>query len=63
MIRSETKEDLIQIDTFDIFGGDREEDITKSRLQVCLIGDRIVGYISAIDNSCLCGHPLVSFLS
>ena len=42
MIRLGTKEDLIQIDTFDIFGGDREEDITKSRLQVYLIGDRFI---------------------
>ena len=62
MIRLGKTQDLIQIDTFDIFGGDREEDIAESRLQVYLIGDRIVGYISAIDSSCLCGHPLVSFL-
>lgn len=62
MIRLGTKEDLIQIDTFDIFGGDREEDIAEARLQVYVIGDRIVGYIVAIDNSCLCGHSLISFL-
>lgn len=62
MIRSGTIKDLQQIDAFDEFGGNREHEIAKNRLQVYLIDNKVVGYISSIDRSCLCGHPLISFL-
>jgi ribosomal protein S18 acetylase RimI-like enzyme len=62
MIRKGTTEDLAQIEVFDEFGGDRELEILQKRLQVYLKNNQIVGYISTIDKSCLCGHPYISFL-
>ena len=62
MIRLGREEDLPQIDAFDLFGGDRAGEIANGCLRVYLAENKVVGYISAIDESCLCGHPLISFL-
>ena len=62
MIRLGITKDLEQIDTFDEFGGNRKQEIVTSRLRVYLIGSKVVGYITTVDESCLCGHPLISFL-
>lgn len=62
MIRLRRKKDLKQIEAFDEFGGDREQEVLEQRLEVCLIENRVVGYISVISYSCLCGHPIISFL-
>ena len=62
MIRYGTKEDLNQIEAFDIFGGKREQEILSKRLKVYILDNKVVGYISIIENSCLFGHPLISFL-
>ncbi len=62
MIRLGKKEDLIQIDVFDEFGGDRLKEISEKRLQVYILDNTVVGYISAIEESSLFGHPLISFL-
>jgi ribosomal protein S18 acetylase RimI-like enzyme len=62
MIRLGTREDLMQIEAFDEFGGDREREITNQCLKVCLTDNKVVGYISVIEDSCLCGHPIISFL-
>lgn len=62
MIRLGTQNDLQQIDIFDKFGGDRLQEIRENRLTVYLIGHQVVGYISTVEHSCLCGHPLISFL-
>ena len=62
MIRLGRKEDLPQIDAFDLFGGDRAQEIINGCLRVYLAENQIVGYVTAIEESCLCGHPLVSFL-
>ena len=62
MIRDGIPEDLIQIDIFDEFGGDRQKEIFERSLQVYLFKDLVVGYITITEESCLCGHPLVSFL-
>ena len=62
MIRLGSPADLKQIDTFDIFAGDRSREIEEQRLWVYLVEDKAVAYITAVPNSCLCGHPLISFL-
>lgn len=62
MIRNGEKEDLAQIEAFDEFGGDRENEVSNKCLKVYILGNKVVGYISVIDESCLCGHPLISFL-
>ena len=62
MIRSGTKADLNQIDTFDEFGGDRKLEIAEKRLQVYVLNNTVVGYITLVNESCLCGHPLITFL-
>ena len=62
MIRLGKKEDLVQIDAFDEFGGDRQQEILQQCLQVYFSDNRVTGYISAIENSCLFGHPLITFL-
>ncbi len=62
MIRCGKPEDLIQINAFDEFGGDRLQEILEKRLQVYLIDNTVVGYITVIKESSLFGHPLISFL-
>ena len=62
MIRYGKQEDLAQLDTFDIFGGDRQQEILEQRLQVYILKNKVSGYISLIENSCLFGHPLITFL-
>ncbi|MGK7952008.1 MAG: GNAT family N-acetyltransferase [Xenococcaceae cyanobacterium] len=62
MIRYGKQEDLIQLDTFDIFGGDRKQEILEQRLQVYISENKVIGYISILENSCLFGHPLITFL-
>lgn len=62
MIRLGTLKDLEQIDLFDEFGGDRRQEITENYLIVYLINNQVVAYITTIERSCLCGHPLISFL-
>ena len=62
MIRYGKSEDLIQIDAFDEFGGDRQQEVLEQHLKVYISDNRVTGYISAIENSCLCGHPLITFL-
>ena len=62
MIRWGTKEDLNQIEAFDEFGGNREREITNQCLKVYLANNKVVGYISVVEDSCLCGHPIISFL-
>ena len=62
MIRLGTREDLMQIEAFDEFGGDRESEITNKCLKVYLTNNEVVGYISVVKDSCLCGHPYISFL-
>ncbi|MDJ0635429.1 MAG: GNAT family N-acetyltransferase [Xenococcaceae cyanobacterium MO_188.B29] len=62
MIRYGKQEDLIQIDAFDIFGGDRQKEILEQRLQVYISENKVIGYISLVENSCLFGHPLITFL-
>ena len=62
MIRSGTKEDLMQIEAFDEFGGNREREITNKCLKVYLTNNKVVGYISVVEDSCLCGHAYISFL-
>ena len=62
MIRWGTKEDLNQIEAFDEFGGDREREVTNQCLKVCLTDNKVVGYISVVEDSCLCGHPIISLL-
>ena len=62
MIRLGKPEDLIQINAFDEFGGDREQEIAEKRLQVYISDNTVVGYITAIEESSLFGHPLISFL-
>ena len=62
MIRYGKQEDLVQIDAFDKFGGEREQEIAARGLQVYVLGDVVVGYITAIKESCLCGYPLITFL-
>ena len=62
MIRNGEKEDLAQIEAFDEFGGDRENEVSNKCLKVYILENKVVGYISVIDESCLCGHPLILFL-
>ncbi|MBE9044189.1 GNAT family N-acetyltransferase [Pleurocapsales cyanobacterium LEGE 10410] len=62
MIRLGKQQDLIQINVFDKFGGDREREIAEKRLQVYISDNTVVGYITTIEESCLFGHPLISFL-
>ena len=62
MIRLGTKKDLIQIKAFDEFDGNRKREVTNKCLKVYLTDNKVVGYISVVENSCLCGHPIVSFL-
>ena len=62
MIRLGIPADFIEIDRFDVFAGDRKQEIAEQQLYVYLIEDRPVGYITTVDSSCLCGHPLISFL-
>lgn len=62
MIRLGTHDDLQQIDIFDEFGGDRIQEINDHHLIVYVIGRQVVGYIATIPSSCLCDHPLISFL-
>ena len=62
MIRSGIEDDLQQIDVFDEFGGDRIQEIKQNYLMVYIINHQVVGYITIIASSCLCGHPLISFL-
>lgn len=62
MIRLGIPADFIKIDRFDVFAGDRKQEIAEQQLYVYSIEDRPVGYITTVDSSCLCGHPLVSFL-
>ena len=62
MIRLGQKEDLSQIEAFDVFGGDRGREIERNCLRVYFAGNKVVGYLTAIDESCLCGHPLISFI-
>lgn len=62
MIRWGTEEDLVQIEAFDEFGGDRKREVLENRLQVYIVKNQIVGYISVVEDSCLCGHPYISFL-
>lgn len=62
MIRLGKQEDLKQIDVFDEFGGDRKAEIFNQSLKVYVLKDKVVGYISVIEESDLFGHPLISFL-
>lgn len=62
MIRLGILADLNQIDAFDIFAGDRSREIAEQCLRVYLVEDKPVAYITTVENSCLCGHPLISFL-
>jgi GNAT superfamily N-acetyltransferase len=62
MIRLGIQDDLQQIDIFDEFGGDRQREIRENCLIVYLIDNQVVGYITIVEHSCLCGHPLISFL-
>lgn len=62
MIRWGTKQDLVQIEAFDEFAGNREQEVLEHRLKVYLAEDRVVGYVSTIDESCLCGHPYLAYL-
>ena len=62
MIRYGKQEDLIQIEAFDIFGGNRKQEILEQRLQVYISENKVIGYISLVENSCLFGHPLITFL-
>ena len=62
MIRDGRQEDLEQIDVFDEFGGDRKQEILEQRLQVYTSDNIVIGYISAIAESSLFGHPLITFL-
>lgn len=62
MIRFGNKEDLEPIDAFDKFGGDRKKEILEKRLRVYITDNQVTGYISVIENSCLFGHPLITFL-
>ena len=43
MIRYGEWEDLTQIDIFDIFGGDRQQEILERRLQVYTLENKVVG--------------------
>jgi len=62
MIRLGILADLDLIDAFDDFAGDRSREIAEQRLRVYLVEDKPVAYITVVENSCLCGHPLISFL-
>ena len=62
MIRAGIKADLNQINTFDEFGGDRKLEIAEKRLQVYVLDNTVVGYITLVKESCLCGHPPITFL-
>lgn len=62
MIRDGRQEDLVQIEAFDEFGGNRQQEISECCLQVYILDNTPVGYISAISESFLCGHPLITFL-
>ncbi|MDJ0594806.1 MAG: GNAT family N-acetyltransferase [Pleurocapsa sp. MO_226.B13] len=62
MIRLGKLEDLIQIDAFDEFGGDRQKEIVEKCLQVFVTDTKITGYITAIEKSSIFGHPLITFL-
>ena len=62
MIRNGEQKDLEQINAFDEFGGDREIEISEKRLQVYISDNMVVGYITAIEESSLFGHPLITFL-
>ena len=62
MIRLGIPADLNLIDAFDDFAGDRSQEIAEQRLRVYLVEDKPVAYITVVENSCLCGHPLISFL-
>ena len=62
MIRDGKREDLEQIDAFDEFGGDRQREIRERCLQVYILDNTVVGYISTVEESSLFGHPLITFL-
>ena len=62
MIRLGIEDDIQQINIFDEFGGDRSQEIKQNYLMVYVINCQVVGYITIISSSCLCGHPLISFL-
>ena len=62
MIRLGILADLDLINAFDDFAGDRSREIAEQRLRVYLVEDKPVAYITVLENSCLCGHPLISFL-
>ena len=62
MIRYGKQEDLKRIDTFDDFGGNRQQEIQEKLLLVYVSDNKVVGYITAIEKSSLFDHPLVTFL-
>ena len=62
MIRNGRREDFKQIDAFDLFGGDRQQEISEQRLQVFITDTKVTGYISVVEESSLFGHPLITFL-
>lgn len=62
MIRYGKIEDLDQIELFDEFGGDRKSEILTKSLNVYILDNQVLGYISIIEKSCLCNHMLISYL-
>ncbi|PSB08510.1 hypothetical protein C7B62_16540 [Pleurocapsa sp. CCALA 161] len=62
MIRHGKIEDLEQIEIFDEFGGNRESEILRKSLRVYIVNNKVSGYISIIEKSCLCNHTLISYL-
>lgn len=62
MIRCGKPEDLDQIDAFDRFEGNRQKEMLEKCLQVYILDNAVVGYITAIENSSIFGHPLITFL-
>lgn len=62
MIRPGVSQDFEAIDRFDLFAGDRREELAAGRVLVAEAGGRVVGYVT-FSGSGFIGRPFVHFLA
>ncbi|MBS1492119.1 MAG: GNAT family N-acetyltransferase [Bacteroidetes bacterium] len=61
IIRKATLEDFAEIDSFDVFGGDRRTEIEREEILVVIIDEKIAGYIT--HNRSFYGRAFVQFVN
>lgn len=60
IIRKATLKDVHEIDKFDVFGGDRKEEIEKDEVLVAVIDEKIAGYMT--HNRSFYARPFAQFV-